>query len=89
MAKILAFAIFIGCASLSYADILFIFDGNPINEQTPFTDTLNGLSATFSGPGAVCDVSGLYVSLSGNALTQDFCQSTGSGALKVAFSQNV
>ena len=89
MPRTLRVIIFIGCASLCHADVVFNFESNSQSELTPFTDTVNGLSATFSGPGAVCDVTNAFVSLSGNALTQQYCETTGVGALKIAFSQNL
>ena len=52
-----------------------VFDFESDSGKTvPFTDTVGGLSATFTGTGSVCNVSDLgFARLSGNALIQNFC----------------
>ncbi len=72
------------------ADALFDFEANASNTAAPFTDTVNGLSATFGGAASVCNSFGLFQSLSGNVLIQNFCgPSTESGPLSVSFSANL
>ncbi len=73
-----------------YADAIFTFDDVTAGSITPFTSTANGLSASFSGPASVCDVSGANFSgLSGNAVIQDFCNPPQLGAVSISFSSNV
>lgn len=72
------------------ADALFNFEANTPNTPTPFTDTVNGLSATFGGQASVCDSLGIFQSLSGNVLIQNLCgPSTESGPLSLSFSADL
>lgn len=72
------------------ASSVFTFEANAPNTATPFTDTLNGLSATFSGKASVCNSDGLFQSLSGNVLVQQICgPATESGPFYVLFSENL
>jgi hypothetical protein len=77
-------------ASLATADSIFTFETNSQGQTGPFTDTVGGLSATFTGQASVCNITGLgFVMLSGNALIQDFCVAGQSGPLSVSFSGNL
>lgn len=77
-------------ASFATADSIFTFETNSSGTTAPFTDTVGGLSATFTGQASVCNITGLgFVTLSGNALIQDFCVTGQSGALSISFSANL
>ncbi|HEY3454340.1 MAG TPA: PEP-CTERM sorting domain-containing protein [Bryobacteraceae bacterium] len=74
-------------AQYTKADALFDFETNPSGTPTPFTNTVNGLSATFGGSARVCDSQGFFQSLSGQILIQNFCgSSSDSGPLTISFS---
>lgn len=64
---------------------IFNFDSDTVNTTTPFADVNNGLTATFGGQAAVCNVSGYFLSLTGNALIQDLCVGSESGPLSINF----
>ena len=68
---------------------VFTFDSDTAGTVTPFVDTNNGLAATFGGQAAVCNVSGFFVSLTGNALIQNLCVTGESGALSIGFSTDI
>lgn len=68
---------------------VFTFDSDTLNTVTPFADMDNGVTATFGGQAAVCNVSGFFETLSGNALIQDLCVGTQSGPLSISFSTNL
>ena len=70
---------------------VFNFDSDTAGTSVPFTDTVGGLSATFTGTGSVCNVSGLgFASLSGNALIQDFCNSEAvPNSISISFSADL
>jgi hypothetical protein len=83
-------AAFLACASSTRAaTILFNFDTDPAPETTPFTDTVGGLSATFSGEASVCATGTVLTSLTGNVLIQDFCAAGQSGPLSITFSSEL
>ena len=70
---------------VSSAASIFNFDSDTASTITPFTDTNNGLSASFGGQAAVCDVTGLFQSLTGQVLIQDYCVAGESGAISISF----
>ncbi|MGA8029855.1 MAG: hypothetical protein WB992_22150 [Bryobacteraceae bacterium] len=76
-------------SSLAQAASVFNFDSDAVGRTTTFTDTAGGLSATFGGEASVCDVTGLFVTLTGNALIQDYCVGGQSGPLPISFSANL
>ena len=77
-------------AHTAQADAVFDFEANAPNTAAPFTDTVNGLSATFGGAASVCNSFGLFQSLSGNVLIQNFCgPASESGPLSLSFSANL
>ena len=69
--------------------VIFDFEANTPGTTAPFTDTIGGLSATFTGEASVCASSGLFVTLTGNVLIQDLCMLNQSGPLGVSFSSNL
>src|SRR5690242_15646096 len=69
------------------ADALFDFETNAAGTPTPFTNTFNGVSATFGGSARVCDSQDFFQSLAGQILIQNFCgSSSDSGPLTISFS---
>jgi hypothetical protein len=71
-------------------DAIYDFENITAGTATPFTDTVNGLSATFTGSASVCGSLGLFSSLTGNVLIQSLCgPSTESGPITIAFSSNL
>jgi len=81
------FALALCTAQYTKADALFNFETNASGTPTPFTNTVNGLSATFGGSARVCDSQGFFQSLSGRILIQNFCgSSSDSGPLSISFS---
>lgn len=69
---------------------MFDFESNAVNTPTPFTDTVEGLSATFTGAASVCNFPGLFATLTGNFLIQGFCgPGTESGPLGISFSSDL
>lgn len=83
-------ALTISGVSFASADSIFNFNSDTTGKTTPFTDTVGGLSATFTGKASVCDISTLgFVSLSGNALIQSYCVNDQSGPISTAFSANL
>jgi hypothetical protein len=67
--------------------IYYTFDDVAQGTAAPFYDTRNGLTASFSTTGAVCDISSLGFSLqSGNALISNFCVTQATSPIDVAFS---
>jgi hypothetical protein len=81
------FALAFCTAQYTRADALFDFETNAPNTVTPFTDSVNGLSATFGGSTRVCDSQSFFKSLSGQILIQNFCgSSSDSGPVTISFS---
>jgi hypothetical protein len=84
------FALLILTLGTAHANSVFNFDSDPVNENTTFTDTNNGVSATFSSPTAggfeVFAASSLppLELLTGNVLTD----TTENASLAIAFSSN-
>lgn len=66
--------VFAACATGAAANasvVLFNFDGDSLGTATSFTDTVNGLSATFSSngdPGGFAVYSSMFETLTGNVL---------------------
>lgn len=82
----LGISIFIAVSSGCSASALFTFENIPAGTPVPFADSVNGLTASFSGAGAVCDVSFLNLTLqSGNALITDFCVTGANSPIDAAF----
>ncbi len=76
--------------SIAKPDVIFDFESDPSNLTTPFSNTVNGRSATFTGNASVCDSGGIFQSLSGNVLIQGFCgPSTETGPISLSFSSNL
>lgn len=70
------------------ADSVFNFESTPSYTELPLSITNNGLTATFTGGGEVCNSGGLFGSLSGQVLIQGFCGSA-QGNLAVAFDKTL
>ncbi|MFL6464090.1 MAG: PEP-CTERM sorting domain-containing protein [Bryobacteraceae bacterium] len=88
----ISFALLFSGVQSVKADAIFNFESTAQNTHTPFTDTVNGLSATFSGSASVCPSDGLFQSLSGNVLIQGLIPcglSTESGPLPISFSSDL
>jgi hypothetical protein len=64
--------------------VTFDFEANTPGTTTPFTDTVGGLSATFTGQASVCASGGLFHTLTANVLIQDLCVINQSGPLGVS-----
>ncbi len=78
-------------APAALAESIFSFDNVTAGQALPFALSLNGVTANFSGNAAVCPTTGLsggmFVSLTGNAIMQGFCQpAASSGPLTINFS---
>ncbi len=74
------------------ADAIFNFENVAVGTAAPFTSTVNGLTASFSGPATVCNVTPLnFATLSGNSLIQGFfpCSSLALGPISIGFSSNL
>ena len=79
------------CAAAN-ASTVFNFDGNSLGTSTTFTDTVNGLSATFSSsadPGGFVIYPTIFETLTGNVLGDPGPASMDNLALDVNFSQNL
>lgn len=73
-----------------FADAVFNFDNVAAGSVGPFTTTVNGLSASFSGPISVCNVTPAgFNNLSGNAAIQDLCNPPQLGPVTISFSSNL
>ena len=79
-------------APAALAESVFSFDNLAAGQLLPFSLSVNGLTASFDGSGAVCPTIGLsgnmFVSLTGNAIVQGFCGSGASrpGPVTISFS---
>jgi hypothetical protein len=74
------------------ASIVFNFDGDSIGTSTTFTDTVGGLSATFSGsadPGGFVVYPTMFETLTGNVLGDPGPAFMDNLALDVSFSQDL
>jgi len=79
------------CAAAS-ASTIFNFDGDSLGTSTKFTDTVNGLSATFSSdadPGGFVVYTSIFQTLTGNVLGDPGPAGASNLALTVGFSQNL
>jgi hypothetical protein len=72
---------------------LFDFENIAAGTPTPFSDTVDGLTANFSGQASVCNTGGLFVTLMGNASIQQFCNNPANGdqtgPLGISFSSDL
>lgn len=74
------------------ASTVFNFDGDTLGTSTTFTDTVNGLSATFSStadPGGFVVYQSMFETLTGNVLGDPGPAGQDNLALSVNFSQNL
>jgi hypothetical protein len=77
-------------ATLFTQTALFDFEDIAAGTPLPFSDTVNGLTATFTGNASVCASGGLFVTLTGNVLIQEFCSpNTQTGPLAISFSEDL
>lgn len=79
------------CAAAN-ASIVFNFDGDNLGTATTFTDTVNGLSATFSSsadPGGFVVYPTMFQTLTGNVLGDPGPAFADNLALDVSFSQDL
>ena len=85
--SVISFALLFSGIQSVRADAIFNFEADALNKATPFTDTVNGLSAAFSGAASVCDSTGLFQSLSGKVLIENLCgPTTEGGPITISFS---
>jgi hypothetical protein len=82
-------AAMLACGSRSAAagtigPVVFNFDNLP-QEDSFFTESVGGISLSVSGSATVCDTSGTFSSLSGNALATDACGTLPPGASILQF----
>ena len=77
----------------AHADSIFNFESTPQYTASPFAVTNNGITASFStsypGSATVCATNGFFQTISGNALTEEFCSLSLIRPINVAFSQNL
>jgi PEP-CTERM motif len=80
-------------ATLFNQTAVFDFENIALGTTTTFTDTVNGLTATFTGSASVCAAGGLFLTLSGNVEIQDLCNNPAngdqSGPLGISFSEDL
>jgi hypothetical protein len=70
--------------------VTFDFEANTQFTTTPFTDTVGGLSATFTGEASVCGaIPQIPPPLTGNVLIQNLCVTGQSGPLGVSLSSDL
>jgi hypothetical protein len=88
-----AFAPATAQATLFNQAALFDFEAIAAGTALPFSDTVNGLTATFTGSASVCAAGGLFVTLSGNVEIQDLCNNPANGdqtgPLGISFSDDL
>jgi hypothetical protein len=80
------------CATASASISTFNFDSDALGTSTTFTDTVNGLSATFSSsadPGGFVVYPSMFETLTGNVLGDPGPAFQNNLALNVNFSQNL
>ena len=88
--SIVPLALLITATTPANADAIFNFENIAAGTVAPFTDTVNGLTASVSGPISVCNVTSLnFATLSGNAAVQGFCTPGQLGAVTINFSSNL
>ncbi len=79
------------CAAAS-ASTVFNFDGDNLGTATTFTDTVNGVSATFSSsadPGGFVIYPSIYETLTGNVLGDPGPANANNLSLSIAFNGNL
>jgi hypothetical protein len=68
---------------------LFDFENTAVGTTTTFSDTIGGLTATFTGSASVCASGGQFVSLTGNIEAQELCTAgVQTGPLGISFSSD-
>lgn len=76
---------------VSRAESIYDFESLTEGSMLPLTVNVNGLTAYFTGGGAVCSSAGLsgamFMTLSGNALVQGLCTPASSRPMVMTFSQ--
>jgi hypothetical protein len=80
------------CAAANASPIVFNFDSDSLGTSTTFTDTVNGLSATFSSsadPGGFVVYPTMFETLTGNVLGDPGPAFQDNLSLNIAFSQNL
>ena len=88
--SIVPLALLVLATAPANADAIFNFENIAAGTVAPFTDTVNGLTASVSGPISVCNIASLnFATLSGNALVQGFCTPGQLGAITIGFSSNL
>jgi PEP-CTERM motif len=72
---------------------LFDFENIPDKTPLPFSDTVNGLTANFSGQASVCTTGAFFTTLMGNTSVQQFCNNPvngdQTGPLRISFSSDL
>jgi hypothetical protein len=72
---------------------LFDFENIAAGTPFPFSDTVNSLTANFSGQASVCNTGGIFVTLMGNTSIQQFCNNPANGdqtgPLHISFSSDL
>jgi hypothetical protein len=72
---------------------LFDFENTPVRTSLPFADTVNGLTANFSGQAPVCNTGAFFATLMGNTTVQQFCNNPANGdqtgPLGISFSSDL
>jgi hypothetical protein len=69
---------------------LFDFENIAAGTTLPFSDTVEGLTANFSGQASVCASGGLFVTLTGNISIQEHCSPNAqTGPLGISFSADL
>jgi PEP-CTERM motif len=80
-------------ATLFTQSALFDFENIPVGTPLPIADTVNGLTANFSGQASVCDTGAFFVTLMGHTSIQQWCNppATGvqTGPLNISFSSDL
>jgi hypothetical protein len=80
------------CCAAASADTIFNFDNDSLGTSTTFTDTVNGLSATFSSsadPGGFVIYASMFETLTGNVLGDPGPAFQDNLALNIDFSQDL
>ena len=84
-----ASALVLAASVAAKADSTFDFESTASGTNAPFSITNHGVRASFSGQATVCDSSGIFSSLSGNVLIQNFCSSGQTGPVDISFSKTL
>jgi hypothetical protein len=82
----------VALSAAANASTIFNFDGDALGASTTFTDTVNGLSATFSSsadPGGFVVYQSFFETLTGNVLGDPGPAGQDNLALTISFSQNL